>query len=64
MEQLTLTVLVATMNEEASIEECVRRIFGVYPDLCEVLVIDGGSDRTREIVLRLCEEFSRLRYLR
>ncbi len=59
MEQLTLTVLVATMNEEASIEECVRRIFGVYPDLCEVLVIDGGSDRTREIVLRLCEEFSR-----
>jgi len=64
MAQLNLSVLVAAMNEEASIEKCVRRIFAVYPDTCEVLVIDGGNDRTREIVLRLCEEFPQLRYVR
>lgn len=64
MEQPELSILVATFNEELSIEECVRRILAVYPERCEVLVIDGGSDRTGEIVTRLCDEFPRLRYLR
>jgi glycosyltransferase involved in cell wall biosynthesis len=49
MSQPDLSVIVATFNEEASIERCVRRIFAVYPEGCEVLVVDGGSDRTAEI---------------
>ena len=64
MEQPKLSVIVATRNEEQCIEECVRRIFLVYPEECEVLVVDGGGDRTGEIVRKLCKEFPGLRYLR
>lgn len=64
MEDLQLSVLMAVRNEEASIEKCVRRIFAVYPEGCEVLVIDGGSDGTGRIVEKLCVEYSGLRYLR
>lgn len=64
MEKPTLTVLVATMNEEQTIEECVRRIFAVYTDDCEVLVVDGGHDQTQAIVKQLSSEFPGLRYIR
>jgi len=59
-----LTILVATLNEEATIEECLRRIFAVYPDRTEVIVVDGGPDQTGVIVTGLCEEFPALRYIR
>lgn len=62
-ESLTLSILMAVMNEEGCIEECVRRIFAVYPEACEVLVIDGGNDRTGEIVQSMMAEFPRLRYV-
>jgi glycosyltransferase involved in cell wall biosynthesis len=64
MSQPDLSVIVATFNEEASIERCVRRIFAVYPEGCEVLVVDGGSDRTAEIVQGLCGEYPGLRLIR
>ena len=57
----TLSVIVATFNEEKTIAECVRRIFAVFPDDCEVLVVDGGDDRTGEIVSALTPDFSGLR---
>jgi glycosyltransferase involved in cell wall biosynthesis len=60
----TLSVIVATFNEEKTIAECVRRILAVFPDDCEVLVVDGGTDRTGEIVSALTAEFSGLRYVR
>lgn len=60
----TISVIVATFNEEATIERCVRRILEVYPTGCEVLVVDGGSDRTGEIVTKLCSELPGLRYIR
>jgi glycosyltransferase involved in cell wall biosynthesis len=63
-DQPIFSVIVATFNEEQTIEECVRRIFAVYPDDCEVLVVDGGTDRTGEIVRGLTLEFSGLHYVR
>jgi dolichol-phosphate mannosyltransferase len=59
-----LTVLVTTFNEEGSIEACLRRILAVYPCDCEVLVVDGGFDRTGEIVQDMAREFPAIRYVR
>ena len=59
-----LTVIVTTLNEEAAIEHCLRRIVAVLPDGAEVLVIDGGTDRTGEIVERLSLELPSVRYFR
>lgn len=59
-----LSVLVAAFNEEAAIEACLRRILQVYTSSTEVLVIDGGHDRTGEIVMELCREFPALKYIR
>lgn len=60
---MLFSVIVATFNEQDTIERCVRRIFATYPSGCEVLVVDGGSDRTGEIVRGLAEEFPNLRYI-
>ena len=59
-----LSVIVATFNEEANIEQCVRRILAVFAEGCELLVVDGGSDRTGEIVQELAGEFPAIRYVR
>jgi glycosyltransferase involved in cell wall biosynthesis len=59
-----VTVIVAAFNEEATIEECVRRIHQVFPDGCEILVIDGGDDRTGEIVRGLLFQLHGVRYVR
>jgi dolichol-phosphate mannosyltransferase len=59
-----ISVLVTCFNEERSIEACIRRVMAVYPDNCELLVIDGGFDQTGDIVRRLESEFSGLRYIR
>ena len=48
-----LSILVAARNEEASIAACVERIFDVFPDDAEVLVIGSGSDATEEVVTDL-----------
>jgi glycosyltransferase involved in cell wall biosynthesis len=59
-----LTVLIATFDEEDTIEACVRRVAAVrFDDELEILVVDGGTDRTREIVQRLCAELP-VRYVR
>ena len=54
----------AAFDEQATIEACVRRILSVFPRGCEVLVVDGGSDRTGEIVRALEPELDGLRYVR
>ena len=58
-----LTILVATFDEEDVIEACVRRVAAVYPDGAEILVVDGGRDRTGEIVRGLEGELP-VRYVR
>jgi dolichol-phosphate mannosyltransferase len=59
-----VSIIVATFNEEVSIETCIRRIFATLPWGCEVLVVDGGHDRTGEITKNLEREFPSLRYIR
>lgn len=59
-----LSVLVATFDEEDTIEACVRRIAAVpFEGALEILVVDGGRDRTGEIVRRLEAELP-VRYVR
>ncbi len=58
------SIIVAAFNEEGTIETCIRRVLAVYPEDCEVLVVDGGSDRTGEIVRELAEQLPAVRYVR
>lgn len=60
---LEVTVIIATLNEEAAIETCLRRVMAVLDESAEVLVIDGGRDRTGEIVTQLAAEFPQIRYV-
>ncbi len=62
----TVAFVVATLNEEHRIEDCVRSLLDQrYPaDQLEVAVIDGGStDRTREIVSKLADADPRIKLL-
>ncbi len=59
-----VSVIVATFNEEGSIENCLRRVVAALTMPAEVLVVDGGHDRTGEIVQRLATELSPIRYIR
>jgi dolichol-phosphate mannosyltransferase len=61
---LALSVLVTTLNEEASIERCLRRVVAVLPPESEIVVIDGGRDRTGAVVQQLATEFPIIRYVR
>ncbi len=38
------------MNEEETIEDCLAAVTEAFPSSTEILVVDGGSDRTGEIV--------------
>lgn len=60
----SISVIITTLNEEAAIEDCLRRVVAVLPAGSEVLVIDGGSDRTGEIVRQLASELPGIRYFK
>jgi succinoglycan biosynthesis protein ExoA len=62
----TIAFVVATLDEEATIEACVRSLLDQrYPaDRIEVAVVDGGSaDRTRELVSAMAAADGRVRLL-
>jgi dolichol-phosphate mannosyltransferase len=59
-----VTAIIATLNEQAAIEACLRRVAAVLGDDAEILVVDGGRDRTGEIVTALAAEFPSIRYFR
>jgi glycosyltransferase involved in cell wall biosynthesis len=59
-----LTVIVAARNEQETIESCIRRTLAVYPQGCELLIVDGGSDGTQKVVEKLAREFPSVRYIR
>ena len=59
-----LTVIVAAFNEQDTIGKCVQQIFEVYPEGCELLVVDGGTDNTQQVVEELAATFGLLRYVR
>ena len=60
---LSLSVIVAARNEEATIGECVARTLAAVPG-CEVLVVDGGADATEAIVRALSARHPSVRYIR
>jgi glycosyltransferase involved in cell wall biosynthesis len=63
----SLSVILPGLNEEASVENAVRRTLDCLERFChefEILVInDGSSDRTGEIAGRLAEEDDRIKVL-
>lgn len=61
-----ILAVVPTLNEERAIEACLRSLMlGYAPkDRPDVVVADGGStDRTREIVAQLSQEFPNIRLI-
>jgi chlorobactene glucosyltransferase len=57
-----LSIVVPARNEERNIDGCVRSLLGQTGIDVEVIVVDDGStDATREILARLAAEFARLR---
>jgi len=57
------SILVACRNEELNVEKCIREIARVLPQ-AEIVIIDGGIDRTFEIAQSLCGEFPLLRVVK
>ncbi len=60
----SLSIVVPAFNEEASIATCLRELRNVLPPDSEILVIDGGSDRSLEIVQEIAQADPRVRYWR
>jgi len=61
-----VSIVIATFNEEAHVEGCLRSIFEAEPftDSFEVLVADGGStDRTRERIAAFAMDHPEVRLL-
>ena len=63
----TLYVVMPAYNEEANIEETIRSWYGILEGKSEssrLVIADSGSkDRTHEILLKLCHEYSKLEIL-
>jgi chlorobactene glucosyltransferase len=56
-----ISVIVPARNEAANIERCVRSLLTqTYPNLEIIVIDDGSSDATPEILARLAAESSRL----
>ena len=64
---MSISVVIPALNEEGNIGRLVRETFDVVPDdmLNEVIVIDDNStDGTRDEVVNLLKDYTKLRYLR
>ena len=57
------SILISCRNEEANVENCIREVARVLPR-AEILIIDGGTDRTFEIAESLRGEFPTVRPIR
>ena len=64
MNNPALSVIVATFNEQETIRTCLERVLAVYPDDCEILVVDGGTDNTRAVVEEVAGQHDIVRYVR
>lgn len=60
---VAISVIVPTRNEAHTIGACLERICAACPD-AEVLVVDGGSDATGEIVAAVARRHPAVRYFR
>lgn len=60
-----ISVVIPAYNEELVIEQCYLRVIGVFDKLDSfnlelVLVNDGSTDRTQQLINRLCEQDDRI----
>ena len=60
----SLAVVIASRNEEAVIENTIRRVFSSSPPGTRVIVVDESTDSTPEILARLAQEFPDLLVIR
>jgi dolichol-phosphate mannosyltransferase len=59
-----LSLVLPTLDERENVETFVPRLFDEIPELAEIIVVDDGStDGTRDVVRRLALEHPRLRLL-
>lgn len=59
-----VTILVPILDEEQRLAPCLNSLVAQGPEVREILVVDGGSiDRSREIVRRFAEQYSRVRLI-
>ena len=58
-----VSILISCRNEESNVERCIREVARVLPS-AEILIIDGGTDRTFAIAESLRSQFPNLRPLR
>lgn len=63
MEEVRLSVIIAAFNEEASIGATLDDLITHLPAGSEVLVVDGGNDRTGEVVESYMDRLHGLRYI-
>jgi cellulose synthase/poly-beta-1,6-N-acetylglucosamine synthase-like glycosyltransferase len=62
--QYTISVLVPAYNEEKKIKDTIESIFEIDYPIKEVIVLnDGSSDGTREIVERLMKKYPKLKLI-
>lgn len=59
-----VSIIIAAFNEEETIGECLRAVAEVFPSGAEVLVVDGGTDRTAEVVAETARTLPFIRYLK
>jgi cellulose synthase/poly-beta-1,6-N-acetylglucosamine synthase-like glycosyltransferase len=60
----SVSIIIAARNEEHGIRQCMDALIGLSypPDLLEILIVnDGSSDRTGEIVREYCMRFKHVR---
>ncbi len=63
MAQPDISILIACRNEEDNVERCIREVARVLPQ-AEILIIDGGTDRTFAIAESLQGGFPGVRPIR
>jgi glycosyltransferase involved in cell wall biosynthesis len=64
-QQVNLSVVIPAYNEEKTIGTVIQSVLNVVPESSEIIVIDdGSSDKTSEIVLVLSEQFPAVRLIR
>lgn len=59
---MKITIIIPTFNEAPNIADCLQRTQAAHPD-AEILVVDGGSDETEQIVKEFSERFPMVRYI-
>lgn len=62
MRRLSLSIIIPTFNEASNIARCLERTSGALPH-AEIIVVDGGSDATEDIVKEFSAKYPTVRYI-